>query len=140
MIVLLTGQPGSGKTAIADTLVEDAWFSVDGDIVRSVFPSAYDMAGRVSNVDRAYIVARYAEAVGFSVVVAVVQPYAAQRDGMKSHGAIEVYLNGRPGERPDEYMVDEYEVPVNPHLMIYTEEVNLADSVRAIHRTLSDLS
>ena len=140
MIILLTGQPGSGKTTIANVFADDAWFVVDGDTVRELFPSNYDMSGRVGNVDRSYIIARYAEARGFSVIVSVVQPYTAQRDAMKSHGAIEVYLNGRPGERPDEHMVDDYEVPVNPHLMIYTEEVNLADSVRAIHRTLADLS
>ena len=139
MIVILTGQPGSGKTTIARGLAEEGFFVVDGDQLRDVAPQGYDRQGRLDNVANAHLIARYASREGFWVVVALVQPYAEQRDLLKSEGAFEVHLVGKPGERPPEYAVADYEAPEKPDLIIDTDQVGEDEAIRTVYRAVANL-
>lgn len=130
MIALLTGQPGSGKSTLARALkdagVVDA--IVDGDGLRALGNPGYDRAGRTQNVDRAHTIARWLESEGKRVAVALVQPYADQRDAMKERGAVEIYMAHHHGER-SEYHVDDYERPTDP-AMVSPEVEDVAEYLK----------
>lgn len=118
MIVILTGQPGSGKSTLAVAMKDAGLVDriVDGDELRACGNPGYHREGRIQNVDRAHAIARFMEAQGERVVVAVVQPYAFQRDAMVERGAIEVHMATHYGVRA-EYAVEDYEAPENPALV-----------------------
>ena len=63
MIYWFTGQPGSGKTVLADLLKEKALphaFRIDGDQMRELFANKdYSIKGRVTNVDAAQKISHY---------------------------------------------------------------------------------
>lgn len=119
MISLLTGQPGSGKTFLAEQMKRQGLVDaiVDGDALRALGNPGYGREGRQQNIDRAHAIARYLEARGERVAVALVQPYAAQRDMMKwQRGAFEFYMAEHYGVR-EEYHVEDYEPPEHPDLV-----------------------
>jgi adenylylsulfate kinase len=57
MIIWLTGQPGSGKSTIANELVSDStgtFINIDGDDLREIFQNKdYSEAGRRRNIELA---------------------------------------------------------------------------------------
>ena len=117
-MLLLTGQPGTGKSTLADALLSAGVVDtiIDGDKLRALGNPGYDRTGREKNVDRAHAIARFLESEGKRVCVSLVQPYAFQRDEMKARGAVEVYCARHHGVR-SEYHVDDYEVPTEPDLI-----------------------
>ena len=58
MIYWFTGQPGSGKTVLADLLKKEALphaFRIDGDEMRELFANKdYSEKGRRANIDAAH--------------------------------------------------------------------------------------
>jgi len=137
MIVLLTGQPGTGKTTIARKLVPTHWV-VDGDEMRELLPNpGYTPEGRWINLNRAAAVASYLDHHGYTVVVSVVMPYAEIRGWLKDRGALEVYLHCDPPRKPD-FQVPDYEIPTDPDLIIDTTEETIDDAVRHVYRTMAD--
>jgi len=117
-MILLTGQPGTGKSTLAEALLDAGVIDtiIDGDKLRALGNPGYDRAGRVTNVDRAHAIARFLESEGKRVCVALVQPYAFQRDEMKARGAVEVYCARHHGVR-SEYHVEDYEAPKDADLV-----------------------
>ena len=63
MIYWFTGQPGSGKTVLADLLKEKFLphaYRIDGDEMRDLFQNKdYSMNGRIKNIDAAQKIAHY---------------------------------------------------------------------------------
>ena len=63
MIYWFTGQPGSGKTVLAD-LLKEKWlthaYRIDGDEMRALFQNKdYSIKGRIANIDAAQKIAHY---------------------------------------------------------------------------------
>ena len=88
MIYWFTGQPGSGKTVLADLLKEKFLphaYRIDGDEMRDLFQNKdYSMNGRVKNIDAAQKIAHYLHNQGKDVIVSLVSPYRDQREEFKS--------------------------------------------------------
>jgi len=144
MIIWLTGQPGCGKTTIANALIDDnpLWFNIDGDDLREVMPNpGYDKWGRKTNIDRAQAIAAYLDSQGYHVVVSVVAPYREQRDEFKkSHDVLEVFLHTTEERGREKYHVHDYEPPSSNFVAIDTGCTTVDEAVRTVYREMAALS
>ena len=93
MIVLLYGQPASGKTTIADAFIEDKqicdffwnFIRIDGDKWRDVTQNKdYSKEGRVKNLKGAFDMALYLEKEGYTPILSFVTPYQELRNYLKT--------------------------------------------------------
>ena len=98
-IVWFTGQPGSGKTTLANQLIKtinlpDQFIHIDGDDLRSLTDNKdYSEKGRRRNIRLAQQIAIFCSNKGFNVVVSLVAPFKDMRDNFKNaHNVIEFYL------------------------------------------------
>ena len=80
-IIWLTGQPGSGKTTLANALIEKLsqvdsslkTISVDGDDLRDVLTNKdYSEAGRRNNISTAISITKYLQSKNFLVIASLV--------------------------------------------------------------------
>ena len=89
MIYWFIGQPGSGKTLLADKLKEEVLphaYRIDGDEMRELFDNKdYSMKGRIANIDAAQKIALYLHNQGKDVIVSLVTPYLDQREEFKDN-------------------------------------------------------
>ena len=130
MIYWFTGQPGSGKTVLADLLKEKFLphaYRIDGDEMRDLFQNKdYSMSGRVKNIDAAQKIAHYLHNQGKDVIVSLVSPYLDQREEFKDmmewqlqeifvHYNIAEIRRGR-----EEYHVIDFQKPIFDYLDIDT--------------------
>ena len=130
MIYWFTGQPGSGKTVLADLLKEQALphaYRIDGDEMRELFKNKdYSMKGRIANIDAAQKIAHYLHNQGKDVIVSLVSPYLDQREEFKDimewqlqeifvHYNIAETRRGR-----EEYHVIDFQKPIFDYLDIDT--------------------
>ncbi len=158
MIVWLTGQPGAGKTTLAQGMaarlreVPSSKFAgqlarvglVDGDDMRVIMENpGYDKAGRHINIDRAQTVAAFLDQHLMDYVfVALVAPYREQRDEFReTHDVIEVYVHTTDIRGREEFHVNDYEQPDGDHYIDIDTTGELAvDSIRRLHRALAAVS
>ena len=84
MIILFFGQPASGKTTLADELVNQVekkkfsydFIRIDGDKWRDVTNNKdYSKEGRMANLKSAFAMAKYLDNDGFTPVLSFVTPY-----------------------------------------------------------------
>ena len=130
MIYWFTGQPGSGKTVLADLLKEKYLphaYRIDGDEMRELFKNKdYSMKGRIANIDAAQKIAHYLHNQGKDVIVSLVSPYLDQREEFKDmmewqlqeifvHYNIAEIRRGR-----EEYHVMDFQKPIFDYLDIDT--------------------
>jgi len=167
--VWFTGLPGAGKTTLS-AAVERALISegctayrLDGDEVRRHLCSdlGFDHASRTENVRRVANVARVLSDAGVIVLVALISPYAADREqAHRLHDDIGVpfievfvdtpvevcrsrdpkglYAGARRGDVKRMTGVnDPYEAPEHPHLRIAPQL--LADSVKDVLEALAQV-
>ena len=139
MIYWFTGQPGSGKTVLADLLKEKFLphaYRIDGDEMRDLFQNKdYSMNGRVKNIDAAQKIAHYLHNQGKDVIVSLVSPYRDQREEFKSildwqireifvHYDISNVKRGR-----EDYHVIGYQPPTHDFIDIDTTKDNEMESL-----------
>ena len=89
MIIVLFGQPHSGKTTLANELMGhfDSYTTehIDGDQLREIFQNKdFSREGRLKNLQKASDIAAYLDWNDKDVIISVVYPYKEARD----------YLNG----------------------------------------------
>jgi adenylylsulfate kinase-like enzyme len=89
MIVVLFGQPGSGKTTLAQGLLADPKFPasihIDGDKLRKLFQNKdFSREGRIKNLKTASDIAVFINSMSTDVIVSVMYPYQEARDYLDS--------------------------------------------------------
>jgi len=124
MIIWLTGQPGSGKTTLAnsiiDTLSKDKpdleIINLDGDDLRNINKNKdYSKKGRIKNISTAISIMRFLANKGYLCVVSIVAPYKFLRDELKEEFPfIEVYLYTSEVRGREQYFAKDYEIPTDP--------------------------
>ena len=85
MILMITGQPASGKTTLAQALKDRGIVDaiVDGDDLRELDNPGYDEAGRRQNIDRGHAIARQA---GRDCACPAIRRPAAKNEGRWGNG------------------------------------------------------
>jgi GTPase SAR1 family protein len=83
MIIVLFGQPHSGKSTLAKMLPD--FHNIDGDKLRDLFQNKdFSREGRIKNLNRASDIAHYLNGNGTNVVLSLVYPYKEARDYLNS--------------------------------------------------------
>ena len=147
MIYWFTGQPGSGKTVLADLLKKEALphaYRIDGDEMRELFANKdYSEKGRRANIDAAQKIAHYLHNQGKDVIVSLVSPYLDQREEFKYNldywQVKEIYVHYNKDEKlrgRENYHVEDFGKPkgnfVNIDTSIDTPEESLAKIRKAV--------
>ena len=142
MIYWFTGQPGSGKTVLANMLKEKYLphaYRIDGDEMRELFTNKdYSIKGRITNVDAAQKIAHYLHNQGKDVIVSLVSPYLDQREEFKDimgwqlheifvHYDLDKGLRGR-----ENYHVSQFQKPDFDYTNIDTTNHTPEESLKII--------
>jgi len=140
MVIVLFGQPCSGKTTLANQIEAD--YYIDGDQLRTMFQNKdYSKQGRINNLNRASDIATYLHYNGNKVVLSLVYPYKEAREYLNSlvSGVFWVYLTYE-GERGREANhVADFDLPYYDDLnvMINTSATSEKDSLKLIKEFIS---
>jgi len=130
-ICILTGQPGSGKTTIANKIVdksEEKWFIIDGDDIRAIFDNKdYTRKGREKNIELSHNIAKYLTSKNENVIISLVSPYREFRNELKKlyDNVLEVYVYTDEIRGREHYFCDDYEEPISNFLEICTNNVSI---------------
>jgi adenylylsulfate kinase-like enzyme len=115
MIIVLFGQPASGKTTIAKKFIEEGFHNIDGDHLREVFKNNdYSREGRIKNLNRASDIAHYLDKVrSYNIVLSLVYPYEEAREYLSklNKNVKWIYLIYQEDRGRDEFKVADFELP-----------------------------
>ncbi|MDC0917532.1 adenylyl-sulfate kinase [Candidatus Marinimicrobia bacterium] len=145
-IIWLTGQPGSGKTTLANHLKDKIELSypnkpimiVDGDDLRDITVNKdYSRKGRESNIRSAQKIAKFLYNKNFITIVALVAPYRDLREEFKKFTPVlEVFLCTTEIRGREHFFAEDYEPPeanfLNIDTGIKTEEECTLDILSAL--------
>ena len=145
MIILLFGQPASGKTTLADRLftkfTKDPIFApnpikVDGDRWRDITQNKdYSLEGRKKNIRSAFDMALYLEKEGYTPIISFVCPYDDLRQYLvgKANDTALIHLYYNEDRGRNDRFVPEIEEHDGYFLKINTSKVGVDDSVTSIY-------
>jgi len=152
MILWFTGQPGSGKTTLAERFIKDKLIGfmkiqpvriihIDGDDLRDLTDNKnYSEDGRRKNIELAQHMARVLDNKGFTVVVSLVSPYRDQREELKMERNIaEFYLHTTEIRGKEDYFVEDYEPPLHNFTDIDTNKPieECVDEILDVYRQMA---
>lgn len=140
MIILLFGQPASGKTTLADklqyyTLWQGCKILIDGDKWREITQNKdYSKEGRIKNLKGAFDMALYLEKEGFLPILSFVTPYEELRNYLneKSSALVQIYLTYNTDRGRNSYFATEFEQPSGSYLHLDTSELGIDDCLTKI--------
>jgi adenylylsulfate kinase len=136
MIIILTGQPNSGKTTLAYELKKRLPCAgiLDGDEIRTILNNKdYSVDGRKRNITTSFLFAKILSKNNITTILALVSPFRELRESLKNDSNLnvkEVYLHSR--RIREGKMVDYYEPPLNNYLDIDTDKYTIEQSVTKI--------
>lgn len=149
MIYYLIGQPGAGKTTIANEMITNtkydtfAAFHIDGDDIRELFDNKdYSEQGRRKNIELAHHIAEYLHKNGEDVVISLVSPYKDLRDKFKKKmgdNLLEVFVNTTEIRGRESYFVENYEPPTEHFLNVCTDNTDVKSCIEKILRHIKSL-
>ena len=133
MIYWFTGQPGAGKTVLAELLKVKLeaprnfaykTYRIDGDEMRDLFSNKdYSIKGRIANIDAAQKIAHYLHNQELDVIVSLVSPYLDQREEFKKilgDQLIEFYVYTNTKRGREQYHVEGYQPPLSNFINVDT--------------------
>lgn len=141
MIYWFTGQPGAGKTTLANKLKEHLIntelytgevFMVDGDDLRDLYENKdYTINGRVDNVKTAQRISKYLLNKGNTVIVSLVSPYLDQREEFKHflNGKVkEIYVHTQDERGREHFFSSAYKQPADNYIDIDTTNKSIEEA------------
>ena len=135
MILVLFGQPHSGKTTLAREL-DNNHYLLDGDRFREVFKDKnFTREGRIKNLNRASDIATFLNYMGDDVILSLVYPYKECRDYLNSlnEDVFWVYLTYEGGRGREIYHVKDFEIPEEETILhINTSKSSVSDCLHEI--------
>ena len=138
-IYYLIGQPGSGKTTLANYLCEHILGNVhhiDGDDLRNLTQNKdYSENGRRANVELAQTMARLSFNDGKNVVMSIVSPFKDLRDKFKEElkgDVIEIFVHTTDIRGREHFHVDNYQIPTEDYIDVNTTNKTIAQSISYI--------
>ena len=143
MIIWLTGQPGSGKTTLANSVIDKISnaddnlkiIHLDGDDLRKINKNKdYSKKGRINNISTAISIMRFLANKDYLCVVSIVAPYKFLRDELKEEFPfLEIYLHTTEIRGREDFFAKDYEIPTDPKtLSIDTGELTIEESTDEI--------
>tara|TARA_X000000368_G_C23054206_1_gene723078 strand:+ start:3839 stop:4303 length:465 start_codon:yes stop_codon:yes gene_type:complete len=140
MIIWFTGQPGSGKTTLANALIESIKkedpnikiINLDGDDLRNINKNKdYSKEGRIKNISTAISIMRFLANKNYLCIISIVAPYKFLRDELKDEFSfLEVYLHTKEIRGRENFFAKDYEIPTDPkHLAIDTGKLTIKESI-----------
>jgi len=122
MIIVLFGQPASGKTTLAEKVQRELFIKenasypiIDGDELREIFKNKdYSREGRVKNLNRISDIATFLAHKYKVVIVSAVYPYNEARMYLESvyENVAWVFLNYYGERGREDFHVKDFELPV----------------------------
>lgn len=164
MIILLFGQPASGKTTLANEFTEayhkaridtDIWKDIyssmtsmyksfvliDGDRWRDITQNKnYTKEGRIDNLKQAFNMALYLEKEGYTPVLSFVTPYEELRQYLRDNSIklAEIYLTYSEDRGRNNYFASEFEKPLGEYLHLETSTLSISDCVTKISKYVAE--
>lgn len=143
MIIVLFGQPHSGKTTLAELVRQFMQLKkhtdvhhIDGDQLRKLYDNTdYSREGRIANLNRASDIAAFLDSKGLDVVISMVYPYKEARAYLNTliPNVKWVYLT-YDGERGREkFHVKDFDYPIGEDVM------TINTSNQTVHDCLVDI-
>ena len=140
--IWLTGQPASGKTTLANLLLdhfrengkENDFFNIDGDDLRNLFQNKdYSRKGRFANIRLGMSIAAYLINKNQTPIISLVSPYRELREEFKSkYKVLEVYLFTTEIRGRENYFVKDYEKPLKNFIEVDTTHQTEEESLNEI--------
>ena len=130
MVVVLFGQPHSGKTTLGDLLRQflqlekHNWRTtvhhLDGDELRKLYDNTdYSKEGRIANLNRASDIAAYLDFKGMDVVMSLVYPYLEARTYLNSlvPNVKWIYLTYEGDRGRENFHVKDFDYPIGEDIL-----------------------
>jgi GTPase SAR1 family protein len=134
MIIVLFGQPHSGKTTLSNSINAD--YYIDGDHLRTMFNNKdYSKQGRINNLNRASDIATYLHYNNNDVLLSLVYPYKEARDYLNSLvGNVKwIYLTYTEPRGREEFHVADFDEPKLENFMqINTDNLTIKETITKI--------
>lgn len=132
MIILIFGQPASGKTTLAHEIKRAQVFYdtilIDGDRWRDITKNKdFSKQGRVYNLRGAFNMALFLEKEGYTPILSFVTPYQELRDYLKDNAEdlIQVYLEYNEDRGRNNNFAKDFEEPIEGVLRLNTSEASI---------------
>jgi len=154
MILWLTGQPGSGKTTLANQIISKIKendssvkiINLDGDDLRNINQNKdYSKEGRVKNISTAISIMRFLANKNYICVVSIVAPYRFLRDELKTEfNFLEIYLFTSEKRGRENFFAQDYEEPIDSkHLRLDTGKLTIkecTDEILNVYRKMATVA
>ena len=169
-VIWFTGQPGSGKTTLAEKFIDDKligfmkmprWkiIHIDGDDIRKTLARTdaddYSRGGRTKNIRWVLDTTVFLVSKGYLPIISMVSPYRWMREGLKGIGrgihykkeqprfkVLEVYCHTTEIRGKEKYFVEDYEPPLQNFLDMNTDKPikECLDEILSIYREIPTIS